>query len=74
MKEDHCDTTGLGKHIRNRYFFAASTVFMLAYMRNGTQSGVKIITNSKKKSNQTPSQGKKKRIGVERMELLSTDS
>ena len=44
----------------------------MPYMRNGTQSGMKRMTNSRK-SNQRPGHGKKI-IAVEKKKLLSTDS
>ena len=45
---------------------------MMPYMRNGIQSGLRKMTNSRK-SNQIPGHGKEI-IDVERMKLLSTDS
>ena len=45
---------------------------MMAYIRNGTQSGNRRMTSSMK-SNQIPGHGKKM-VDVERMKPLPTDS
>ena len=45
---------------------------MMLYIRSGTQSGMRRMTNSKK-SNQTPGHGKVI-TNVERIKVLSTES